>query len=70
MIMKYTNQIPSFMKNAKDPNLKNSCLPFTSQIYFTHNLIDKNNGIRNIVGNAFMKSDYAMAELEESKIQM
>ena len=60
MIMQSTNQIPSFMKNAKDPNLKNSCLPFTSRRFFTHNLVNKNNGIRNIVGNAFLKSDYAM----------
>ena len=65
-----TNKIPSFMKNAKDPNLTISCMPNTSRRFFTHNVVDVNNGIRNIVGNAFQKSDYAMAELEESKLQM
>ena len=33
-------------------------------------MVDKNNGIRNIVGNGFLKSDYAMEELEESKLKI
>ena len=68
--MTSTKTMPSFLKSTSTPDLVNACMPESSKRFFTHNMIDKNNGIRNIVGSAFKKSDNAMAELEESILHL
>ena len=67
-----TTIVPSFLNSAKEPNLNNSYMSNISKRFFSLNMQGKNNGIKNIVFNAFLRSesDYSMAELEESILQM
>ena len=70
MNMASTGFIPSFLKNAKDPDLSYASMSDTSKQFFSHNMLHSNNGIRNIVGKAFQKSNNAMAELEETILHL